>query len=504
MTIYHFCHVLICTKSLTPRTTWSIPQRMTSHLHLMLRISRIKQPKHLTIFYHLNHTSATNITPQVPHPNAHSPTSSLNSTQDQAKIIATQLSNCTNLVELNQIYAHIIRTRMLDLYTDPFHWNNIIRSYTRLNSPSKALCIYIAMSRAGVMPDSYTFPIVLKAISQAFHAELGGQIHSRAIKNCLDSSEFTESGFISLYAKAGEFDNARKVFEQNLHRKLGSWNAMIGGLSQGGRAKEAIGMFMELKKSGFEPDGVTMVSVTSACGSLGDLDLALQLHKCVFQAKNMEKSDILMLNSLIDMYGKCGRMDLAYRVFSRMIQQNVSSWTSMIVGYAMHGHVNDAFECFRCMREAGVRPNLVTFVGVLSACVHGGTVQDGRYYFNMMKNDYGMIPKLQHYGCMVDLLGRAGLLEEAREMVERMPMKPNIVIWGCLMGACEKYENVKMGEWVAKNLQELEPWNDGVYVVLSNIYAANGLWDEVEKIRGIMKNIRLAKIPGYSLATRSD
>ncbi|KAK4360957.1 hypothetical protein RND71_019909 [Anisodus tanguticus] len=236
------------------------------------------------------------------------------------------------------------------------------------------------------------------------------KLHGVAIKNGLETNMYSESGFISLYSKVGDFGNTRKVFDENTERKLGSWNAIIAGLSQGGRAKEAIEMFLELRESGLQPDDVTMVSVTSAYGSLGDLDLASQLHKCVFQAKEMEKSDLLMMNSLIDMFGKCGKMDLAYRVFSRMKERNVSSWTSMIVGYAMHGHVGDALECFRCMREVGVRPNHVTFIGVLSACVHGGMVQEGKYYFNMMKNEYGIAPMLQHYGCLVDLLGRAGLL----------------------------------------------------------------------------------------------
>ncbi|PHU26609.1 Pentatricopeptide repeat-containing protein [Capsicum chinense] len=340
------------------------------------------------------------------------------------------------------------------------------------------------MSRNGVRPDTFTLPIVLKAMCSVLSYVLVKQLHGVAVKLCLDSNMYSESGFISLYGKAGEYENARKVFEQNRERKLGSWNAIIAGLSQGGRAKEAIEMFLELRGSGLMPDDVTMVSVTSACGSLGDLELGSQLHKCVLQAKEMGKSDLLMMNSLIDMYGKCGKMDLAYRVFSRMKERNVSSWTSMIVGYAMHGYVGDALECFRCMREAGVRPNHVTFIGVLSACVHGGMVQEGKYYFNMMKNEYGIAPMLQHYGCMVDLLGRVGLLEEARGMIEGMSMKANVVIWGCLMGACEKHGHVKMGEWVAKHLQQLEPWNDGVYVVLSNIYASNGMWEEIGTWRG--------------------
>lgn len=357
------------------------------------------------------------------------------------------------------------------------------------------------MSRAGVRPDTYTLPILLKSVSQFFDFKMGRLIHVIAIKSGMDTNMYCESGFISLYSKAGDFNSARKVFDKNSDRKLGSWNAIIAGLSQGGRSKEAIKMFIELKQSGLEADDVTMVSVTSACGTLGDLNLALQLHRCVFQARILEKSDMLMMNSLIDMYGKCGRMDLANKVFLEMGERNVSSWTSMIVGYAMHGQVRDALECFGCMRDAGVRPNHVTFVGVLSACVHGGRVDDGKHYFKMMKTRYGIAPLLQHYGCMVDLLGRAGLLVEAKGMVDAMPMKPNVVIWGCLMGACEKFGNVEMGEWVAKHLMELEPWNDGVYVVLSNIYACNDMWEEVGRIRGIMKERKLAKLPAYSLST---
>ncbi|KAE9607573.1 hypothetical protein Lal_00026990 [Lupinus albus] len=425
-------------------------------------------------------------------------------TIDPVTFITTHLSNCTHIPQLHQLHAYIITTHFLQSYPAPFNWNNIIRCYTRLHAPHKALNITVSMLRAGVLPDHYTLPIVLKAVCQSFSTRLGKQVHSVGIKLGLQSNEYCESGFIGLYCKAGEFGSARKVFDENPDPKLGSWNAVISGFSQAGLARDAMGVFVEMRRRGFAPDGVTMVSLMSACGSIGDLDLALQLHKCVFQAKDMEKADILMPNSLIDMYGKCGRMDLAYRVFATMEERNVSSWTSMIVGYAMHGHVKEALECFLFMREAGVKPNYVTFVGVLSACVHGGTVQDGRYYFDMMKNVYGITPQLQHYGCMVDLLGRAGLLDQARKMVEEMPMKPNSIVWGCLMGACEKYGNVDMAEWVAKHLQELEPWSDGSYVVLSNIYANKGMWKEVERIRAIMKERKFAKIPGYSLTTKSD
>ncbi|XP_047338500.1 pentatricopeptide repeat-containing protein At1g77170, mitochondrial-like [Impatiens glandulifera] len=419
-------------------------------------------------------------------------------TQDPVEFLHTRLSTSSNLKELNQIYAQIIRTHFLESHSAPFYWNSIIRQYSRLDEPAKALYVFLSMARAFVNPDSYTLPIVLKSVCQSFNSNFGHQVHCVSMKHGLHLDEFIESALISFYCKSGTFENARKVFDENPERKLGSWNAIISGLSQAGCAKEVITMFLELMRTGLRPDDVTMVCVTSSCGSLGDLNLSLQLHKCIYQAKTFERSDLLMLNSLIDMYGKCGRMDLANRVFSRMEERNVSSWTSMIVGYGMHGHVNEALDCFSLMREARVRPNYITFVGVLSACVHGGRVGEGKRYFEMMKNEYGIEPRLQHYGCMVDLIGRAGLFEEAKEMVLNMPMESNVVVWGSLMGACEKYGNVEMGEFVAKRLIELEPWNEGVYVVLSNIYANHGLWEDVERMRGFMKDRRLDKIPAYS------
>lgn len=491
----------------------SLQRRMTSFHPPLLRVSTAQILNSQIISRHVCnylatptstvHASQFSESTLVGFPHTINPPSP-NPDQNTAQVIASQFSTCANLMELNQLLGHIIRAHFLESYPVPFIWNNIIRSYTRSEAHHHALRIYIAMSRAGVSPDSYTIPIVLKAVCQAFAVGIGRQVHCVATRLGLEMNEYCESGFISMYSKAGEFDNAHKVFEQNRLRKLGSWNAIIGGLCQGGRAKEAVEMFLEMMRCGFEPDDLTMVSVTSACGSLGNLHLALQLHKCVYQAKKSERWDILTLNSLVDMYGKCGRMDLAYRVFSRINEPNVYSWTSMIVGYAMHGLTHEALECFKCMREAGVRPSHVTFIGVLSACVHGGAVQEGKHYFNMMTEVYRQAPRMQHYGCMVDLLGRAGLLEEAREMVEGMPMKANVIIWGCLLGACEKYGNVKMGEWVAGHLLELEPWNDGVFVVLSNIYATRGLWREVERIRRVMKERNLDKVPAYSLATHAE
>ncbi|CAO2841883.1 unnamed protein product [Amaranthus hypochondriacus] len=359
----------------------------------------------------------------------------------------------------------------------------------------------MCMCKTGVLPDKYTLPIIIKAVRQVYSFRTGLQFHGVSIRLGLENDEFIESGLINMYVKECEFRDAYKLFDESSERKLGSWNAVISGLSQSGYLKDAVDMYLRMRRSGLVPDDVTMVSVTSACGGLGDLKLALQLHRCIFSVKWKGKESVLMMNSVIDMYGKCGRMDFAYGVFKNMNERNVSSWTSMIVGYATHGHSNEAMEFFHAMIKAAVRPNYVTFIGVLSACVHGGMVDEGKHCFRMMKSVYGIEPRVQHFGCLADLLGRAGLLEEARNTVEEMPMEPNVAIWGCLLAASERYNNLNMGEWAAKHFLQLEPWNDGVYVVLSNIYASRGMWKEVEKIRKIMEQRRLGKLQGYSSVT---
>ncbi|KAH6795418.1 hypothetical protein C2S51_036404 [Perilla frutescens var. frutescens] len=373
------------------------------------------------------------------------------------KSIDTLLSKCLNLKQLGQVFAHIIQTRFLEVYPLSSHYNSISQIYSRLDSPREALCVYAAMHHAGISPDDSTFPIVLEAAIQYSDVVISRQVHGVAIKHGLDKDMDCESGLISVYLKEGEiYEMAQKAFLSSPEKMLASWNAVIAGLLDGGRAIEAVQMFVGMMRNGVCPDDETMVCVASACGDLGDYRLALQLHDCVVRAKRLGRLDIGMMNSLIDMYGKCGRMGLAYKVFCEIEEKNESSWASMIAGYAANRQVDDALECFGCMRREDIAPKHDTFVGVLTACVHGGVVQEGKYYFNMMKNDYGIKPMLPHYGCMVDLLGRAGLLEEAWLMVEKMPMKADAVILDCLMGACETYGNVKLGEWVTKQMTELE------------------------------------------------
>ncbi|CAA6672871.1 unnamed protein product [Spirodela intermedia] len=390
-----------------------------------------------------------------------------------ADLESCELPSC-----VGQHHARLLRLGFLHSLSSPFHWNCLMRGYLRSGLPPAALRLYLLMSRGGVPPDSYTVPIALKAACHLFAICLGRQL---------------TAGIISVYSKAGDFTKARKMFDENPQRKLGSWNAIISGLAQGGSAAEAMGLFLELRKSGLLPDDVTMVSVASACGSLGDLELARQVHKCVLQARHRRPpplpaaATVMLENSLVDMYGKCGRADLAGAVFSRMRHRDVSSWTAMIAALAVQGRAQEVVELFRRMLAEGVRPNHVTFVGVLSACAHGGL--------------FGVEPAAAHYGCVVDMLGRVGRVEDARKLLDGMPTRANAVILGTLLGACEKHGGVEVAEWAAARLAALEPGNDGVYVVLSNVYAAEGLWEDVAQLRRFMRAKSLAKVPAYSVAS---
>lgn len=213
---------------------------------------------------------------------------------------------------------------------------------------------------------------------------------------------------------------------------------------------------------------------------------------------DLEES-VIVGTSIIDMYCKCGQVDLARKAFNQMKEKNVRSWTAMIAGYGMHCRAREALDLFYKMIKAGVRPNYITFVSVLSACSHAGLVQEGWHWFNTMSHEFNIEPGVEHYGCMVDLLGRAGKLKEAYDLIEGMKVKPDFVVWGSLLGACRIHKNLDLGEIAAKKLFELEPNNCGYHVLLSNIYANAGRWEDVERTRSLMKNRRLAKTPGFSL-----
>ncbi|KAL8519451.1 hypothetical protein ACS0TY_010401 [Phlomoides rotata] len=399
----------------------------------------------------------------------------------------------------------------------------------------ESLLLYKQMLCSGLLPDCITLPFLLKECSKRFDGLTGRAIHAHAVKFGHKGDVYVQNALISLYSKCGVLGDARKVFDEMPNRDVVSWNSvidgclrngeldlalewfremkemktiitwnsMITGLVQGGRAKEALDIFHEMQISANErntvqPDKVTVASALSTCASLGAIDHGKWVHG--FLERSGMECDMVIGTALVDMYGKCGYVGKAFEVFNGMPKKDVLAWTVMISVLALNGYGNEAFEHFADMEAAGVCPNAVTFTGLLSACSHSGLVEKSRWCFNVMKNVYNIEPQVQHYACMIDILGRAGLFSEAEELIRNMSVRPDVYVWGALLGACQMHGNVQLGEKVAKYLIDLEPQNHAFYIILCDLYAKSGRFDDQKRIRSLMKEHDVRKsVPGSSM-----
>ncbi|XP_043705090.1 pentatricopeptide repeat-containing protein At1g08070, chloroplastic-like [Telopea speciosissima] len=305
------------------------------------------------------------------------------------------------------------------------------------------------------------------------------------------------NAMIDGYCKLGHLTKAWELFDRMGSAKNSiTWNTMISGFVQHGEFGRAISTFQQMQEQNVKPTEVTMVSLLSACAHLGALDIGKWIHAYI-RRQNL-RTDVILGNALIDMYGKCGSIEAALDVFHGLPLKNIFCWNSIIVGLGMHGYGDQAINAFVEMEKGGIKPDGVTFVGLLSGCSHSGLVSEGRRYFSQMSDVYGVNPGIEHYGCMVDLLGRAGFLEEALKLVRTMPMMPNSVVWGSLVRACRIHKDTKISEQVTQHLLELDPHDGGNYVFLSNTYASANRWEDVELCRSLMSERRIHKTPGCS------
>ncbi|XP_057859760.2 pentatricopeptide repeat-containing protein At4g02750 isoform X2 [Cryptomeria japonica] len=360
----------------------------------------------------------------------------------------------------------------------------------------EALKLFYQMQQRGPMPNQFTFGSALKACSGVAAAAEGYQIHAHAVKLGLEGEVFTASALVDMYAKCGNTKDARILFDRMPERDEVSWSGMIGAYAQNGPAEEALGLICLMKREGMRMNPFALSSVLRACSDLAAPEQAKQIHVQAIYA-GLE-SNVFVGSALVDMYAKCGSIEDSCLVFEDLPERNLVSWNSIIVACANHGHVMKAFELFDQMQNAGVKPDYVTFIGVLSACAHVGLVDRGYEYFNSMNRDHGIIPRMDHYTCMVGLLGRAGRLMDAELLIKEMPFSPDIVVWRALLGACAVHHNSELAARVAKHIFEMDPEDHVSYVILSNIYAAVGKWDEVAKVRKLMRDSGVRKEAGYS------
>ncbi|XP_068662639.1 pentatricopeptide repeat-containing protein At5g48910-like [Aristolochia californica] len=381
---------------------------------------------------------------------------------------------------------------------DTFSWNTIIRAHANANSFSEAVSLFGKMRQRHVSPDHYTLPFVLKACGHLVIPKTGQQIQSLSAKLGLDDDIFVQNALIGMYSNCGLVEPAQKSFAEMPQPDIVSWSTLISCYVNNGLSEVALAAFREMQMvTEIRPDEIMIVSVVSAVSSLGALELGKWLH--FFIIKNGFGLRVSVGTALIVMYSKCGSIDMSIRVFDAMPERNVFTWTALIDGCAVHGRSEEALEAFNKMQELGFRPDYITFIGLLSACSHKGLLEEGRKIFSSMKRDYDIDPGFEHYGCMVDLLGRAGLVKEAYEFIEKMPINPNSVIWRTLLGACVNHRNLDMAEQVKKRISELDPYHDGDYVLISNAYGGMGRWVERAEVRSLMQYKGIGKRPGCSL-----
>ncbi|XP_076909030.1 pentatricopeptide repeat-containing protein At1g08070, chloroplastic-like [Bidens hawaiensis] len=378
---------------------------------------------------------------------------------------------------------------------DVVSWNSIISGHARNKLFKEAIDLFNEMQRAKIKPDESTLVTVLSACAQSGNLPTGEQIKTWIVDRKLISNVRLVNALIDMYSKCNELDKARNLFDITINKNIVTWNVMIGGYTHTNHYKESLDLFRTMLQSNYEANEVTLLSVLPACAHMGALDIGKWIHAYIGK-KFTESSNMSLFTSLIDMYAKCGDIEAANAVFESMRHKSLASWNAMISGLSMHRRAHEAIELFKNMVNEGYTPDDITFIGVLSACSHAGLVNLGQQYFHSMIQDYKIAPKLQHYGCLIDLLARAGLFEEAMAVIKNMDVNPDSAIWGSLLGACVFYKNVHLGEYFASKVLELEPENSGAHMLLSNLYAANGKWDDVARIRTKFKDDGSKRIPG--------
>lgn len=392
-------------------------------------------------------------------------------------------------------YACSIFQQINEPYT--FLYNTVIRGHVKGINWGQALLLYHEMLERGIEPDNFTYPAVLKACSRLRFLEDGKQIHGHIFKLGLQDDVFVQNSLINMYGKCKEIGLSCAVFEQMNQKSVASWSAIIAAHASLGMWSECLILFGDMNREGYwRPEESILVSVLSACTHLGALDLGRCAHGSLL--RNINGLNLIVSTSLIDMYVKCGCLEKGLCLFQKMTKKNQLSYSVIISGLAMHGHGREALKVFKEMLQV-LPPDDVVYVGVLSACGHAGLVDEGFHFFNRMQYEHGIEPTVQHYGCLVDLMGRAGKLDEAMEVIKSMPIRPNDVIWRSLLSACRVHENMEIGEIAAKNLFHLNSQNPSDYLVLSNMYARAQKWDDFARIRTEMVSKGLNQTPGFSL-----
>ncbi|XAR69772.1 hypothetical protein NMG60_11001490 [Bertholletia excelsa] len=459
----------------------------------------------------------------LPHPPAYVAESFI-SQFSQPKEYISALINCKNLTQVRQVHAQAavngmlhnlsILNKLLFIYVrhkalgdahalfgairdkDPMSWSIMVGGFAKAADYTNCFGTFREYIQSGQRPDNYTLPFVIRACRDTGDLQRGRMIHQIVYKFSLESDLFVLAALVDMYAKCRVVEDAKQVFDKMPKRDLVTWTVMIGGYAECGNANESLALFDRMLEEGVVPDKVAMVTVVNACAKMGALHKARYMHEYIWRGNF--SLDVILGTAMIDMYAKCGSLESAREIFDQMREKNVITWSAMIAAYGYHGRGREALELFPLMLRCGIMPNRITFVSLLYACSHAGLVEEGLQIFNSMQEAFSVNRDVKHYTCMVDLLGRAGRLDEALNLIKEMSVDKDEGLWGALLGACRIHNHMELAEEAAKSLLELQPENSGHYILLSNIYAKAGKWEDVAKIRELMTNRRLKKIPGWT------
>ncbi|KAK0578299.1 hypothetical protein LWI29_008305 [Acer saccharum] len=381
-------------------------------------------------------------------------------------------------------------------------WNALISGYSQNGEDREAVSLFPLMYREGVGFNHTTLSVVLKSIASLQAIDVCKQVHALSIKSGFESDNYVVNSLTDTYGKCGHVKDATTIFKEFPVVDLMAFTSMITAYVQDGQGEEALKLYLEMQDREIKPDSFVCSSLLNACANLSAYEQGKQVHVHLIKLGFM--SDTFAGNSLVNMYAKCGSIDDADRAFSEIPVRGIVSWSAMIGGLAQHGHGKDALQLFNQMLKDGVSPNHITLVSVLCACNHAGLVNEAKQYFQSMEKLFGIQPMQEHYACMIDLLGRAGKLDEAMELLNTMPFQANASVWGALLGAARIHKNIELGQHAAEMLFALEPNKSGTHVLLANIYASVGMWENVAMARRLMKDSKVKKEPAMSWVEVKD
>ncbi|CAJ1964701.1 unnamed protein product [Sphenostylis stenocarpa] len=379
-------------------------------------------------------------------------------------------------------------------------WNAMIANFAQNKLEFEAVELVRQMQVKGEVLNNVTFTNVLPACARLGFLNVGKEIHAKIVRVGSALDLFVSNALTDMYSKCGCLNLARNVFNISVRDEV-SYNILIIGYSRTNDCSESLSLFSEMRLLGMAPDIVSFMGVISACANLASIRQGKEIHGLL--VRKLFHTHLFVSNSLLDFYTRCGRIDLATKVFDSIQNKDVASWNTMILGHGMRGELDTAMNLFEAMKEDGVDYDSVSFIAVLSVCSHGGLIEKGRKYFKMM-SDLNIEPTHTHYACLVDLLGRAGLMEEAADLIRGLSIVPDTNIWGALLGACRIHGNIELGHLAAEHLFKLKPQHCGYYILLSNMYAEAERWEEANKVRELMRSRGAKKNPGCSWVQIGD